>query len=242
VNYVSATGENSSCGFSSGTVTCTLASLAACADEVVTIVVNVPVATPSGTVLSHTASVTLATEDPQTANNSESESTTVSVPADLVLTKTAPGSVVAGENLTWTIDVDNTGTAAATSVVITDVLPAGTTYVSASGENASCGLASGTVTCTLASLAGGADEIITLVVLVNADVAFGTAITNTATATSTPADTTPADNQDSADTTVTTNADLSITKSGPASFAANEPFPTRSRSRMTVPVTPLRSS
>jgi uncharacterized repeat protein (TIGR01451 family) len=225
MTYVSATGENSSCSFNAGTstVTCTLSSLASCADEVITLVVNAPAGTPSGTILTHTAAVTSATADPDTTNNSETESTTVLVLSpELVLTKTAaPEPVVAGQNLTYTIDVDNTSVAAASAVVVSDTIPAGTTFVSATGENSSCAFSSGTVTCTLASLPGGTDEIITVVVTVNASVASGTILTNTATVSSTPADPTPANNQDSVSSTVTTTADLSITKSGPASASPN---------------------
>jgi uncharacterized repeat protein (TIGR01451 family) len=224
-DYVSATGENSTCSFDSNTdtVTCTLAELEACLDEVVTVVVNVPQATAGGTVLEHTPEVTADTADPDEENNAEAESTTVQDPANLVLTKSAaPEPVTAGETLTYTIDVDNTGDTAADTVVITDVLPAGTTYVSATGENASCGFDSGTVTCTLASLAGGADEVITLTVTVDAGVTAGTTITNTASVSSTPADTPTDDNSDSVDSTVATSADLSITKSGPDAVSANQ--------------------
>ena len=50
-------------------------------------------------------------------------------PADLAITKTdSPDPVVAGGLLTYTINVTNNGPADATEVVVTDTLPAGTTF------------------------------------------------------------------------------------------------------------------
>jgi uncharacterized repeat protein (TIGR01451 family) len=50
-------------------------------------------------------------------------------PADLAITKTAPGTVVAGSQLTYSLNVTNNGPSKATNVVVTDTLPTGTTFV-----------------------------------------------------------------------------------------------------------------
>ena len=74
--------------------------------------------------------------------------------ADLSLTKTdSPDPVNAGQILTYTLTVHNAGPATGTGVTITDTLPAGVTFVSAS---AGCTYASGTVTCIVANVAPGA--------------------------------------------------------------------------------------
>src|SRR5690242_13354886 len=53
--------------------------------------------------------------------------------ADLIVSKTAsPDPVVAGSNVTYTIRVENCGPATAINVSVSDPLPAGTTFVSAS--------------------------------------------------------------------------------------------------------------
>ena len=51
----------------------------------------------------------------------------------LTVSKTAPATVDPGANLTYTISYSNTGTQNASNVVIKDPLPAGTTFVSATG-------------------------------------------------------------------------------------------------------------
>jgi uncharacterized repeat protein (TIGR01451 family) len=53
--------------------------------------------------------------------------------ADLIISKTgSPDPVVAGNNLTYTIRVQNCGPATAVNVSVSDPLPAGTTFISAS--------------------------------------------------------------------------------------------------------------
>lgn len=51
----------------------------------------------------------------------------------LTISKSAPASVISGQNLTYTLTYGNTGSGNATGVVISDTLPAGTSFVSATG-------------------------------------------------------------------------------------------------------------
>jgi len=139
--------------------------------------------------------------------------------ADLSITKSdAPDPVTPGGTLTYTLTVTNGGPTGATSVSVTDTLPAGVTFVSASGAGWTCTQSGGTVTCTRASLAAAATATITIVVTVN-PTTTGT-ITNTATVTSVTADPNTANNTATATTTVGGRADLSIAKSGPATASA----------------------
>jgi uncharacterized repeat protein (TIGR01451 family) len=117
---------------------------------------------------------------------------------DLMLTMTdSPDPVQTGQNLTYTLTVQNTGTAPASNVVVTDTLPGGVTFGSATSSQGSCA-GTTTVTCNLGSLAGGATATVTIVVQPTAN---GT-LTNTAQVSMTEADPTPANNTATATTTV----------------------------------------
>jgi uncharacterized repeat protein (TIGR01451 family) len=123
--------------------------------------------------------------------------------ADLAITKTdSPDPVIAGNNLTYTVTVTNNGPDTATSVIVTDDLPAETTFVSCSSTGVGvCGGSGNNRTVTFASLASGESEIITFVATVNCSVADGTVISNTATVSSCTSD--PNSNNNSATTTTT---------------------------------------
>jgi uncharacterized repeat protein (TIGR01451 family) len=141
--------------------------------------------------LDNTATITApgGVIDPNLANNSATDSDTLGATADLSLTKTAnpTGPVNVGNNIVYTLTVTNNGPSTATGVVVTDILPANTTYVSNS-----CGaaFAAGTVTWNVGSLAPAAAASCDITVTVTAP----GAIVNTATATSTSTDPTPGNN------------------------------------------------
>lgn len=113
-----------------GTVTCTRASLASGANEVFTLVVATSAA--SAPSISNTATVSAAENDPNSGNNSDTESTAVNLVADISVTKAdAADPVNVGQNIVYTVTVANAGPDAATAVMLTDTLPAAVTFVSA---------------------------------------------------------------------------------------------------------------
>jgi uncharacterized repeat protein (TIGR01451 family) len=77
-----------------------------------------------------------------------------------------PDPVYSGRELTYTITVSNAGPVTATSVVVTDTLPARVSFVSARTSQGSVSQADGTVVAQLNSLAQSASATITVVVLV----------------------------------------------------------------------------
>ncbi len=83
---------------------------------------------------------------------------------NLAVTKSASVSnATVGTPFTYTITVLNKGTVAASNVVMTDQLPAGVTFGSANATSGgNCTHNSGTVTCTWASLSGGASATVTI--------------------------------------------------------------------------------
>ena len=123
--------------------------------------------------------------------------------ADLSITKTAsPDPVTTGDDVTYTVTVTNNGPDPATSVVVTDDLPAETTFVSCSstGEGV-CGGSGNNRTVSFPLLPSGQSETITFVANVNCSVADGTVISNTATVSSSTPD--PNSNNDSSTATTT---------------------------------------
>jgi len=119
-------------------------------------------------------------------------------PADMSITKSASAPLpFGGQNITYTIPVSNGGPGVATAVTVTDVLPPGTTFVSATPP----GICSGTstITCSVGTLNSGATTTITLVV--TAPVAGGSLI-NTATVTAFEPDPNPANNSATTTTTI----------------------------------------
>jgi uncharacterized repeat protein (TIGR01451 family) len=132
--------------------------------------------------------------------------------ADLSVTKTAsPDPVTTGDDLTYTVTVTNNGPDPATSVVVTDNLPAETTFVSCSstGEGV-CGGSGNNRTVTFPLLPSGQSETITFVANVNCSVADGTVISNTATVSSSTPDPDP-NNDSSTATTTASNPPPTIT-------------------------------
>jgi uncharacterized repeat protein (TIGR01451 family) len=151
-----------------------------------------------------------------TANNSATVTTTLTPSIDLVVTKNdSPDPAIAGNQLTYTITVNNAGPSQATNVSLTDSLPAGLTFVSGTSSTGTtvtaANLASGL---TLGTLNPGATATVTVVTSISGTTR-GT-VTNTATATATETDSNTANNTATASTTVNGSVDLSITKTDSA--------------------------
>ncbi|MEW5756215.1 MAG: CFI-box-CTERM domain-containing protein [Pseudomonadota bacterium] len=94
-------------------------------------------------------------------------SRTITVPAyaDLGVAMTAtPSPVTSGNNLTYQITVTNNGPDDAAGVTLTDTLPAGITFVSATASQGSCAHAAGVITCSLGALANAASATATVVI------------------------------------------------------------------------------
>ncbi len=127
-------------------------------------------------------------------------------PTDMAITKTAsPEPVAPGGTLTYHMMVTNNGAptmpATTSGVTVTDVLPAGVTFVSATPSVGSCSGTS-TVTCKLGTFPSGATATIDIVV--TAPNATGT-ITNTATVAAATSDPIPSNNTASVTSTVSFN-------------------------------------
>ena len=160
VTFVSATPSQGDCVHASGTVTCNLASVPSF--ESVTIQIAVTAPEVVGTI-TNTASVSTTDTDPDPTNNTATLDTMVVAPgADLALGKFAePDPAATSAPLTYTLEVTNRGPDDATGVTVTDTLPAGVSFVSASPG---CVHVSGTVTCTVGEVARDDQAIATITV------------------------------------------------------------------------------
>jgi uncharacterized repeat protein (TIGR01451 family) len=200
--------------FSCGTSSCTIASLPAGATATFELTGHVPAGTQAGTEITNTATVT-SDDDPNDENDSSS-TTVVVASADVSVVKSGPGSVTAGTNVSYTITVTNNGPDTALGITLTDLIPAGTTFVSLTPVSGPQGTCTADVYCSFDSLISGQSSQYTLVVRAGDT----TSITNTATVTAQSYDPDPADNSSSVTTTVTPEADLAVSKTGAAAVTA----------------------
>jgi uncharacterized repeat protein (TIGR01451 family) len=127
--------------------------------------------------------------------------------ADLAMTKAdAPDPIALGGTLTYTLTVTNNGPDPSTDSTVTDTLPAGVTFVSATPSQGACSQAAGTVTCTLGSLAVGASATIQIVVTVDATAL--SPLSDTATVTGVETDPVAANNSGTAETMISPPTEL----------------------------------
>jgi uncharacterized repeat protein (TIGR01451 family) len=136
---------------------------------------------------------------------------TVGPVIDLAVRMTVPASLNAGSPLTNNITIANFGPDTATGVVLSNTMPSGVQFVSASlsqGNLASTG--GGQVTCNLGSLAAGASANVTIVTMPS----LAGSLLNSVNVTANEEDLVPANNSAQATTTVTVPATLSGSFSG----------------------------
>ncbi|MCB1637124.1 MAG: DUF11 domain-containing protein, partial [Xanthomonadales bacterium] len=137
--------------------------------------------------------------------------TAVGTAADLSLVKTvtAPSPLLLGDNITYTLAAANAGPSDATDAVVFDNLPANLTYVS---NTCGASFAAPTVTWNIGSLVAGGSASCDIVATVT-DVG---AIDNSATISSSAADSTPNNNTGTVSLIGAFLADLSISISSSA--------------------------
>jgi uncharacterized repeat protein (TIGR01451 family) len=138
---------------------CELGDVAAGAAATVQVIGTV--ASDASGVVTNTATVTSSTALAAGSVVSDTTVAMVGQYADLAVAKSATPTVAAGERITYVVTVQNLGPSVATNVRVTDTLPAGTTFATATGT---CSESGGTVICTAATLAAGSTVSYTIVV------------------------------------------------------------------------------
>ena len=204
-----------------GTVTATAASVADGTSAVFTLVVRVAPDTPGETTISDTATVDTTTTDPSPTDDSATATTAVNAPsavADLAVAIAAfPDEVAIGREVTYTITVHNGGAIAATGVTLTDRLPAGATFVSATGGVTP---SNGVLAFDLGTLGGGAEATVSVIVVPEA----GGRLIDSAEAKSNEADAVATDNADSLETEVSRIATTTTVTPSSSTATTGEPL------------------
>ncbi len=193
----------------SGAISDTIASLAPGASVVYTATATVR---PSATgTLSNTATVSAA-NGTNPNNNSATVTDNLTPQADLSIVKTSgTNTAVPGTNITYNITVTSNGPSTVTGAMVSDVLPAGTTFVSAT-NGATYDSGTNTVSFTTGTLATGGTDDFRITLAIN--LADTGTLSNTATV-APPAGVTDPNNGNNSSTdtvTLTPPADLSIFK------------------------------
>ena len=223
--FVSAAGAGWSCdpipaGTLAASLRCTLPGPLAVGAVPAAVSVTVVLDSAQTGPVTNTASAGSPTADPVPANNFDVQTDTPAVRADLVIqTVHLTDPFVAGSQARYRIQVRNAGESDAVGVEVSDTLPSGLSYDSASSADPSwaCAATGQQVSCGYAgSLVAGASSSFTLVV--NLATGFLGPASNTASVTASTPDPVPGNNSDVDDSSVSQVANLAIATShtGPA--------------------------
>jgi uncharacterized repeat protein (TIGR01451 family) len=217
VTFVSATPSQGIATTAGGVLTANLGDLRGGQNATLQVVVR---PTTVGT-LSNTVTVRSAETDPEPQDNTATVTTTVNsaLPADLAISKVAlPDPVRVDRELTYRLYVTNNGPGDAIGVVVTDELPQGAEFVSASSSLGTVAQSGGTLTAGIDTLPAGQSAQVTIVVR---PLAIGTLL-NTATVVGSQPDFQPGNDIATIETRVVTEANpptilaqrLTATRSG----------------------------
>ncbi len=169
----------------------------------------------------NTARTETTSTDANSANNQDSVTTSLICPnitSDLSILKSGLQTAQFGNTLTYTVSVTNTSTSVtANTYTVTDIVPAGLTFVYA-GSSSNCTLQGSSVVCT-GTISSGVTIPLTLVFSTQVPTSCSqNTVTNTATVAGTLVDPNTVNNTSSFVTTLTCPmSDVSITKNGPSS-------------------------
>jgi uncharacterized repeat protein (TIGR01451 family) len=210
--FVSATPSQGTCS-GTGPISCSLGTIASGGSATVALVLN---ANTIGTITSNATVGDASASDPNTANNNSSANITVLPASDLGVTVSdSPDPVIGGSNVTYTITTTNNGPDTSPGSTVNLTLNGGGTIVSTTGATCTSPTAS-TRQCTIGGLGNGGNNVITMVVTAPSSGPISVTATSVY-----GGDTFPANDTASQSTTVTgTPADMTVTKSGPASASS----------------------
>lgn len=150
--------------------------------------------------------------------------TSINTKSGLTIAKNGPSTVVSGTNITYTIEVGNTGPSDALNAAITDLIPAEiqnpswTTATTGGVIIVSGGTGNGNNLQTVANIPAGAGNKVVITITGKAGASYNGMITNTAVVTASEQNS--ASPQSSVTTTINRVPTVSVTKNGPSSLLA----------------------
>src|SRR4051794_33663275 len=160
-------GDASACTVAGGVATCHIDRIADGAAATITVTGGVP-ADAGGKTYTLQATAAADQADTDTGDDSATDKATAVAVADLGVEAVAPaGTIAAGQDTTFSIDVHNAGPSDASDVVVTQTLPAGAVVVDLDPR---CAQEAQVITCRLGTVANGAST--PLVFNVHAEQAF----------------------------------------------------------------------
>lgn len=211
LTFVSASGTGWTC--STSAATCELDDPLAPGADAAPITVTVDVTPEAYPGVDNIAKASTSSNDTDDTNDESTDSVVVPPKVNLSVVKELTGTLLVGEQGTYTLSVHNDGpTADPGPVKVTDDLPAGLTFVSGTADGWGCAAQGKLVTCERdGALAVDATEVITLKVDVGAK-AYPS-VSNTAIVSTPSNDTDPGDNTSTVESPVDGSAVLTIDKS-----------------------------
>lgn len=194
-------------------ITWNLGTIASGASKTVIVVVQLDALFPFGTtVMTNNVHVSTTTTESNLTNNDASDVTNVSAASTIVIDKSGPDAVSTGDTITYTLAWSVGGNAQVTNAVVSDTLPANTSFVSATCGTTigTCTISSATSTITwnLGTRLPGESGTVILTVTAATPLQNGTIITNTGVFDTTENE--PV--SDTVTTTVTSSLGYSVTK------------------------------
>nr|WP_277876360.1 isopeptide-forming domain-containing fimbrial protein [Trichocoleus sp. FACHB-40] len=173
--------------------------------------------------MENTASVQLPPNsgltDPTPDNNSATDATNLpAIAPDLAIEKTHTGTFIVGKQGVYSLSVRNLPTSGSTTgtVTVQDTLPAGLSFVSATGTNWSCSASGQVVSCTYTGgIVAPGENLPAIALRVNVDSAATGNITNSATVTTPGDDPNDPDNPNKSNNTANDPTTVNI---GPITF------------------------
>ncbi len=221
----SVTTTQGSCSAEAGnanSIVCDLGALPFPSTVIIVIPFRVPVNT-TAPFASNTAFIFTTTPDRNPSNNNATFDTVLLRLADLQVTKGGPQQLCAGEaSGIFSVRVVNLGPTDSVGVTLVDDLPsqlvplANSILILGNASFVSCSFVGQLLTCNLGNMASGASIEVRYNASVSAGTAGGQTVTNVANVTSQTSDPNLANNVSPHNTFVCNNADVAVTKTGPA--------------------------